>query len=87
MSQWSTWLIQKKTYKMLLIRLQKTIIVGHRALVDEALPCASQIDTGVLWDKSNPDKQIIFLQITVRDTHILKKICDRSAFLQSRRDL
>lgn len=64
---------QEKTYKMLLISLQKILIVGHRALVDEALPCANQIDSRILWDKSNSEKQIIYLQVTVRDTHSLKK--------------
>lgn len=39
---------------MVFISLQK-LIVGDRALVDLAFPCASQIDGGVLQDKGNPE--------------------------------
>lgn len=41
---------------MLLISLSIILIVRERALVDEAFPCASQIDIGILQDKGNPEE-------------------------------
>lgn len=61
--------LSRRTYKVLSISLQKMLIVGHRALVDEALPCASQVDTGILQDKSNPEEIYdVFIRHSQRNT-------------------
>lgn len=48
--------LSTKTYKVFLVSFQKMVIVGVGALVDEALPCASEIDRGILQDESNPEE-------------------------------
>lgn len=56
--------LSRWTYKVFFISGQITLIGGDGALVDGALPCASQIDTGILQDKCNPG---------VREIHNQKK--------------
>lgn len=53
--------LSRWTYKVILVSLQNIVTVGDRALLDEALPCANQIDTGILQGKYNPGETCNFL--------------------------
>lgn len=49
-----------KTYKVFLVSFQDILTVGEGALVDEALRCAYQIDTGILQDKEHSRRHMFY---------------------------
>lgn len=53
--------LSRGTYSVFVISVQILLIVGKGTLVDSSLPCASQIDTGVLLDQcgSREERRII----------------------------